>query len=126
MSAWENPHRIVTAEPLQTDHVVVTLIDGRRASVQPAHQYERVRDAAQNVAKETGCRVKVLPMIITELMNFMGVDAAAFAASLTDEEEAGLRQATVTACKEALREANDAAVRKEAYDLLVRVGELRP
>lgn len=126
MSAWENPHRTVTAEPLQTDHVVVTLVDGRRASVQPAHHYERVRDAAQNVAKETGCRVKVLPMTIIELMNFMGVDAAAFAANLTEAEEAGLRRATVTACKEALREADDASVRKEAYDLLVGMGELRP
>lgn len=125
MSAWENPHRIVTAEPLQTDHVVVTLIDGRRASVQPARQYERVRDAAQNVAKETSCRVKVLPMTITELMNFMGVDAAAFAASLTEEAEVELRQATVFACKEALREADDASVRKEAYDLLVGMGEMR-
>lgn len=125
MNSWIDPHRIVSAEPLPRDHVVVTFVEGKRVSIHPVGEYERVREAAVILAKQAKRPVKVLPMTIIELMGFMGMDPAEFAASLSPKDAEQDRQLVVATCMEILRECNDAAVRKEAYDLLTSIGEIQ-
>lgn len=124
MNAWLNPHRVVSAEPLPRDHVVAIFVEGRRVSIHPAAQYERVLAHAQAFAAEAKRPVKVLPMTIGELMGFMNMDAAELAASLSQEGAAQDRELVVTTCREILRNCDDGAVRREAYDLLISMGEL--
>ena len=109
--------------PVLRDHVGVTFIDGRRAAIHPVSDYETVRAHAQTFAQEAKRSVKVLPMSITELMGFMGLTDADLTASLSDADEAKDRALIVTTCHEILRHCEDAGVRKEAYDLLIRMGK---
>lgn len=126
MSGWTDPNRIVTAQPLPTDALVVTFFDGKFAAVHPVADYESVRARAIAFAKKHKFPVKVLPVTFPEALNFMGISREAFVASTSQDERRDMRALSVQALKKVLREENDGVVRKGAYDLLVNMGELEP
>ncbi len=126
MNSWNDPHRVVWVEPLSRDHFVVTFVEGRRVWIHPATAYQRVRASAQALASKVKRPVKVLPVTIDELIGFMNIDLADLAASLSPDDAEQDRRLVIDTATEILRECNDSAVRKEAYDLLVKMGEIQP
>lgn len=120
-SSWVPIDRVVTAEPGPRDVCVVTFIEGVRAAINLVTEYEQARAKAIAFAKETKRPVKLLPVTARELMGFMHVKPSELFGPSADDAE--MRQLVVSTCREALRECNDASVRREAFDLLVNMGE---
>ena len=125
MNSWINPNRIVTAEPLPKDPALLTFVDGKFVAVHAPAQYERVTAYARQIAEKTGLPVKVLPATLPEALTFMGSSLEEFVAiAFGDERE--LRAWVVQSLKGVVRDENDGAVRQEAYDALVAMGEIEP
>lgn len=55
------------------DLFLLILINGVRVAIQPVDDHERLTQAAERLAHEQKCHVKVLPMTGNEMMNFLGI-----------------------------------------------------
>lgn len=126
-----NGNCVAALAPSPGDLFVVTTIGGKVVFLQGADDYEKALRLAEAFAeqmspKERPFTVKVLGMSLDELLAFKGVSRDDFVASISPEGDVEIRRFAVAACKEALRDCNDPAVRRDAYDLLVDMGELAP
>jgi len=122
VNAWINQNRIITADPLPKDVVILTYIDGKLAELSSIANHEKVVVLARQIAEKSGFPVKVLPVSFTEALHFLNISREDFFRGFGDEKDA--RAWAVKSLKTVLREENDGTVRGEAYDLLVSMGEL--
>ena len=113
---WIKADRVIAAEPGPRDVCVVTLVDGRRVSIDHALDYGKALSAAYELAGQLVGPVKVLPMTGSEFMGFLGLTAADFPSS--PEADAKDKELAIRSCREILRDGNDASLRREAFDLL--------
>ena len=120
IGSWIDANRVIAVQPGSRDICVVTLVDGRRVSVDHALDYERARHAASELAGRLSVPVKVLPMGASELVGFLGLSAADFAQPAPQDGKT--RVLMLRTCREVMRESDDKEVRREAYDLLVALG----
>lgn len=125
MNSWINPNRIVTAEPLPKDAALLTFVDGKIAALHLAAHHEWVTARAREIAEKFGRPVKVLPVTFAEALNFLGITLDEFVAN-TFETEEEMRAWAVQSLKRVVRDENDGSVRREAYDMLVGMGEIEP
>lgn len=124
-----NGNCVAALQPAPGDLFVVTLLGGRVVFVQPSDEYEQALRLAGAFAEQATnpdgrpFTVKVHGMSLAELLAFKGISRDDLAAGLaTDEAE--LRTMAEQACKDALLNSGDAAVRRDAYDLLNSMGAL--
>lgn len=122
-SSWRPRFRAMCPEPGPLDLFLVILIDGRRMTIQHATDHARWRAAAERLAHEQRCQVKVLPMTGDELMNYLGIvpDPPQPIANLDPE----FRQQAVRNCLDVLRECGSQDDREQALDLLTKMGALQ-
>lgn len=127
MTSWSNRKRIVTAEPLPREPLVLVFVEGKLAAVHRSELYVAVKAHAEEVFRsQSRFSVKVLPVTFDEAMNFLRVSREEFAASFSEDERCEMRADLVQELKRVLREENDAETRQEAYDALVAMGEIEP
>lgn len=129
MNIWsQNRNCVSTMSPAPDDLFVVTTLFGKRVFVQPIQQYEqalRVATAfADYMQHPRPIVVKVLCLSHVEMTDAMGIDPATLFDGKSSQDEAELRQSVVTACKTALLESPLAAVRADAMQLLIRMGDM--
>ena len=120
--------RVYPPEP-RHDVFVVTMIgpnDGsnvyRRIGVQHIDHWQEVVDWAVGMADQMMFPIIVASFGVECFFSLYGDNIERALATMSDAEQAALRQNTVTTCAEALRECADYRVRAEAYDVLVGLG----
>lgn len=121
--SWRSVYRAMCPEPGPRDLFIVILINGRRVAVHHADEYDKWRKAAERLAAQEDCNVKVLPMGGRELMNFLGIEPES--AKPMEELDPADREHAIKVCMDVLRECNDQTDRKEALDLLNELGVLQ-
>jgi len=121
--SWRAPFRAMCPEPGPRDLFLVILINGKRVAIQQAAEYDKWRAAAEQLAAQEDCNVKVLPMSGSELMNFLGVEPEASQpiASL----DAAFREQAVKNCMDVLRTGSGERDRADALDMLGHLGVLQ-
>lgn len=125
-----NGNCVAALQPAPGDLFVVTLLGGKVVFVQPADEYEQALRLAGAFAEQATnpdgrpFTVKVHGMSLAELLAFKGISRDDFGAGLA-EHDAELRAMAERTCKDVLRASNDAAVRSDAFDLLVSMGAIR-
>lgn len=120
-TAWQPRHRVTTIAPGKLDLFAVTLIDGRRGSIDPITEYAAALARADAFARDRRCQIKVLPMTGPEVRNLLGV-------KLPDHHEpmdAELRQQTIATLKQVASEGTDPDARADALALLADMGVLQ-
>lgn len=125
MSSWQSwrpVYRAVCPEPGRRDVFLVVLVNGRRVSVQPVTDYERLRDVLETFAREQECYVKMLPMTGSELMAFCGITPSE--PQPMDTLEPAFRAQAVLNCLDVLEQGVEPCERQEALDLLRKLGAL--
>ena len=130
MNIWSHNRNCVSAmSPAPDDLFVVTTLFGKRVFVQPIRDYSKALATAQRFADMVQhprpIVVKVLCLTHDEMTDALGIDPATVFQGQTPEQEAELRQLVVTACKTALLDSPQAAVRADAMRLLIIMGELK-
>lgn len=123
-----NVNCVTALAPCPGDLFVVTMLGGKVVFLQGADDYEKALRLAETFAEQmTHDRpftLKVVGLSLDELLAFKGISRDEFVAGISPESDAEMTKLTVATCKEALRDCNDPAVRRDAYDLLVAMGEL--
>lgn len=117
-AAWEPRHRITTIRPGKWDLFVLTLIDGKRASIAPVTDYDNALAKAQTFHRDHQCQIKVLSMSGPELRNFLGMD-------LPDRPrpvDAQVVQQITDTLMWVARESSDPDARTDALQLLADMG----
>jgi hypothetical protein len=122
-ASWQPIYRAMCPEPGPRDLFVVILINGKRVGLHPVEEYERWRAAAQKLACEHECQVKVLPMGGHELLAFSGVEPAA--PQPVENMDPAFRAQAVKNCHAAIVECDDARLRQDALDLLRALGAMQ-
>ncbi|MGY6551814.1 MAG: hypothetical protein ACXIT4_07945 [Erythrobacter sp.] len=120
--SWRPIYRAICPEPGPRDVFLVVLVNGKRVSIQPVTDYERLRDALDTVAREKECHVKMLSMTGREFMNFSGITPRE-PRSIDDMDPAFHAQA-VKNCTDLIEASVEPRERKEALDLLRKLGVL--
>jgi hypothetical protein len=122
--SWRTPFRAMCPEPGPRDIFLVILINGKRVAIEHADEYDRWRTAADRLAAQESCSIKVLPMSGNEMMNFIGVvpEPSQPIANL----DPAFREQAVKNCMDVLRESNVSSDRTEALDLLHELKVIRP
>lgn len=121
--SWRAVHRAMCPEPGPRDLFLVILINGKRAAIQHAEEYDRWRVAAERLAAQEGCNVKVLPMTGSEMMNFLGVEPEP--SQPIANLDPAFREQAVKNCMDVLRECSAAHDREVALDMLGHLGVLQ-
>ncbi len=124
MTSWNSDY-VAAHPPIPGDIFVVTTIYGKRVAVQSVGDYERAAATARAYASKLRRPIKVLCMSLHELLAFMGISAADFAAGISPELDQELRQSAIDACYSAMRECPDPSVRADAYELLIEMGVVK-
>ena len=121
--SWRPRFRAMCPEPGPQDLFLVILIDGRRATIQHAADHDRWKSAAERLAHEQRCQVKVLPMTGGELMNYLGIvpEPPQPIANLDPQ----FREQAVRNCMDVLRECGSQQDRELALELLTDLGALQ-
>lgn len=119
---WRPIYRAMCPEPGPRDLFLVVLMNGRRVSLQPVTDYERLREVAERFAREQECQVKVLPMTGGELMNFLGIEPGE--PQSMDTLDPAFRAQAVQNCLDAMQACIEPRERADAMDLLRRLGAL--
>jgi hypothetical protein len=130
MNIWShNRNCVSTMSPAPDDLFVVTTLFGKRVFVQPINEYEKALATAQKFAdfvqQPRPVVVKLFCLTAVEMADAMGIDPVTLFADQTPQEQAEMRQLVVTACKDALLDSPLAAVRADAIQLLINIGELK-
>jgi hypothetical protein len=121
--SWRPIYNAMCPEPGARDLFLVVLINGRRVAIQHATEYERWRDAAQKLAHEQQCQVKVLPMAGEELMGFLNIQPSA--PQPLEAMDPAFREQAITNCMDVLRECGKQEDREQALSLLGHLGVLQ-
>lgn len=124
-----NGNCVAALQPAPGDLFAVTLLGGRVVFVRPVDEYEQSLKLAEAFADQLAqpgkpFTVKVHGMSLAELLAFKGISREDFAAGLVGDD-AELRSLAESTCKSVLRDSNDAAVRHDAFDLLVSMGAMQ-
>lgn len=104
------------SRPGPDHHIVVTTIDGSRVAMHPVCDFDRAIKLAidcANLKHDRSIAVKVRCWHIRDLCLSLGIDPKAL--------RIGIDEVAATA-KRALLDSQEPAVRREAYDLLVKLG----
>lgn len=118
---WNDVNRVMRMDPGPRDSFVVTLVDGKRVSVEPVDAYEQALNRATVLARQIKRPVKLLPMQAAELIGLMRLKASDMTTPSAGDSET--RQLVLKTCREAILESNDVSVRHEAHGVLVGLGE---
>jgi len=121
--SWRAPYRAMCPEPGPRDLFLVILINGKRAAVQQADEYDRWRKAAERLAAQEGVNVKVLPMSGGEMMNFLGIEPEP--PQPIANLDPAFREQAVKNFMDVLRESSSERDRADALDMLGHLGVLR-
>lgn len=121
--SWRAQHRAICPEPGSRDLFLVILINGRRATIQFADEYDRWRAAAEKLVEQHKCDVKVLPMSGDELMNFLGIQPAP--PQPIENLDPAFREQAVKNCVDVLRDSNCEWDRANALELLGQLGAMQ-
>ena len=122
-----NGNCVAALQPAPGDLFVVTLLAGKVVFIQPVADYEKALRLAEVFAGRVPppgrpFTVKVLGASVPELLALQGTTREALVASLTPETEEDDRQLILSTCREVLRDCDDAAARRDAFDLLIQMG----
>lgn len=121
--SWRAPYRAMCPEPGPRDLFLVILINGKRAAIQQADEYERWRKAAERLAAQEGVNVKVLPMSGSEMMNFLGIEPEP--PQPIANLDPAFREQAVKNFMDVLRESSSERDRADALDMLGHLGVLQ-
>ena len=121
-ASWRPIYRAMSPEPGPRDLFLVVLVNGKRVSILPVTDYDKLRPVMEVFASEQQCQVKLLPMTGGELMNFYGITPEA--PKPMDTLEPAFRAQAVKNCMDVLRTAHEEREREEALDLLTKLGAL--
>ena len=122
-SSWRPHFRAMCPEPGPQDLFLVVFINGQRVGIQHASDHARWKYAAERLAQEHRCQVKVLPMTGDEMMNFLGIKPAA--PQPIENLDIEFREQAVRNCMDVLRECGSQEDRKQALKLLGQLGTLQ-
>lgn len=117
-AAWETGHRLTTIRPGRWDLFVLTLVDGKRATIGPVTDYDVALAKAQTFHREHPCQMKVLPMTGPELFNFLGINLPDRPTPIDAEV---VQQMTETLLN-VVRQSSDSDARTNALQLLADMG----
>lgn len=120
--SWRPIFRAVCPEPGPRDLFLVVLMNGKRVSIQPVTEYERLRPVLETFAREQECQVKLLPMTGGELIAFCGI--APSEPQPMAALEPAFRAQAVQNCLDLLRDSREPSERAEAMDLMQKLGVL--
>lgn len=121
-ASWRPIYRAMCPEPGPRDLFLVVLVNGKRVSILPVTEYDKLRPVMEAFASEQQCHVKLLSMTGGELMNFYGITPEA--PKPMDTLEPAFRAQAVKNCMDVLRTAHEERERDEALDLLTTLGAL--
>lgn len=122
--SWRSVYRAMCPEPGPRDLFIVILINGKRVAVHHADEYHKWRTAAERLAAQEDCNVKVLPMSGNELMNFLGVEPEP--EQPISNLDPVFRAQAVKNCMDVLREGGTGERdRADALDMLSHLGVLQ-
>jgi hypothetical protein len=110
-------YRAICVEPGIADMFVVVLINGRRVSLNDAVEFPQLRVAAERLAMECRCHVKVLPLAPDEVLNFLNLRECT-----PTRTDPALRALDVKTCLETLYQCASA---DEVEDVLRRLETLQ-
>lgn len=119
-ASWEPRHRCTTVAPGKLDLFVLTLVDGRRAHIEPITDYEAALARARVFHRDHPCQVKVFPMTGGELRNYLGLSLPGNPQPI----DAADLQAMVDTLQAVTRDSNDGDARADALDLLTELGRV--
>ena len=119
-ASWEPRHRCTTVTPGKLDLFVLTLVDGRRAHIDPITDYEAALARARAFHRDHPCQVKVLPMTGGELRNYLDLSLPGHPQPI----DAADLQAMVDTLRRLARDSNDGDGRADALDLLTELGRV--
>ncbi len=117
-TGWEPRHRCTTIQPGKLDLFVVTLVDGRRAAVDPITDYDAGLARARTFHRDHPCQIKVLPMTGDELFNLLGITRP----ERSQPFDAELHRTTVNRLWQIVRDSPDHEARSDALALLSDMG----
>jgi len=107
------------SRPGPDHHIVVTTIDDNRVAMHPVCDFDRVIAFAircANVKHDRSIAVKVKCWHMRDLCWSLGIDPKSLRISIDE---------VIATLKKALLQSQDPAVRREAYDELIRLGVIR-
>ena len=120
--SWRPVHQAMCPAPGPRDLFLVILINGRRVAIEHASDHAKWKHAAERLAHEHECHVKVLPMEGGEMMNFLGIKPAP--PQSIENLDPAFRKRAIETCFELLRESAEPREREEALALLGHLGML--
>lgn len=119
---WRERNLATCPQPSPHDQFVVVLVNGKRVTFQPLIDYEKLRSAAEQLAEEHQCPVKVLPMTCDEMMNFLGIETAP--PQPIENLDRVFRVQAVKNCMDTLRTSAEPGECDVAINLLRKLGVL--
>ncbi|MBP6013151.1 MAG: hypothetical protein KBA31_13070 [Alphaproteobacteria bacterium] len=116
-------------EPLPQDSFIETYLngpDGRYLLMtQTIDRYQATADWAVGIADQMAWPIEVVPITMQEFVERNRERFERALAAMTDQERGALRADAVRAMAEVMRDCDDAEVRADAFDVLVKLGALR-
>ena len=123
--SWRPIYQAMCPEPGPRDLFLVILINGARAGVHPIDERERWKYAAERLANEKECQVKVLPTTGAELMGFLRIEPRSGPLRPLEELDPEFRKQALRNCEDVLCQSAEPRERAEALDLLRALGVLQ-
>lgn len=119
---------VVSLPPSPGDVFCITTLFGQVIRLEPIGDFDHAVAVAQaftrRIRPARPITIKILCLTLQEAQALGFVPDDLFA-NLAPAEEAELRQLAVDACRRALLNSSDAAVRNDAFELLQSMGELK-
>lgn len=124
-----NGNCVVGGQPAPDDLFVMVLVAGRVALVSAISDYGSVLSLAEGIAAQTPpaerpCTVKVLGASLSELLNLQGISMEEFGSSIEGDDEEW-RALAVETCRDVLLNGAEPQARREAFEFLDQLGEIR-
>lgn len=119
--SWEPGYRCMTIAPGKLDLFVLTLVDGRRAALDPITDYDDALARAGAFHRDHPCQIKVLPMTGAELFNLLGITRP----ERPQPFDADLHRSAVDRLWQIVRDSHDHDARADALALLTDMGLVR-
>lgn len=117
-ASWEPRHRVTTVQPGKLDLFVLTLVDGRRTTIDSVVDYDEALARARTFHRDHPCQIKVLPVTGPELRNLLGITIP----DRPQPMDAEVRQFMVDTLMRVVSESGDADARADALALLTDMG----
>lgn len=124
-----NGNCVSALQPAPSDLFVVTLLQGTVVRLGPAGDYESMLRQAESFAEmpslsnDSSFTIKVFGVSLAELLLLKNISREDFSRYCA-ADDAELRALAEQTCKRVLRDSQDSAARRDAYNLLVSMGVL--